>query len=247
MDLLFTGKHFLALVIAVIVIAAILFIMNKLKLKSSKIIIFTAVVFYVFEFLKQGYWVYSGVFAVEKLPLYPCNMPLYIMPFSIFGTQKMKDFLKPFLYVIFLGGGLLTLIYPSIILGTSATWNAGMENFVPFISVVAHATMVGVAIYLLTSGYYKIRKNDYIRIFVVIFTMYLVTYGFNKIFDTDFFFSNYGEGLPSFIQNIKSINELVFAIVVFLVGLGILYITYWSTLLFNKLNENKYMLELNVS
>ena len=240
MDLLFTTKHLIAIVIAVVVIALLLYIMTKMKLKSGKIIIFTATLFYVFEFLKQGYWVYSGIFSVEKLPLYPCNMPLYIMPFSIFGTEKIKNFLKPFLYVIFLGGGVLTIMYPSIILGTSASWTADMSNFVPFISVVAHAAMIGVGLYLLISGYYKISKNDYIRIFVVILTMYVITYIFNQMFGTDFFFSNFGNGLPSFFQNIREFSTILFAIVVFITGLLILYVSYWGTLIVNKRLNNKF-------
>lgn len=243
MDLLFTTKHLYAVIMAVFVIILLIYIMDRLKLESKKLIVFTAVLFYVFEVLKQGYWVYSGIFSVKKLPLYPCNMPLYIMPLSIFGSEKIKEFLKPFLYVIFVGGGVLTLAYPSIILGTSSTWTPQMQNFVPFLSVVAHGCMVGVGLYLLTSGYYKIRRYDFIRIFVVIFTAYLFVYLFNKGFDTDFFFSNYGDGLPRFLIDIKGVSELLFASLVFLSGLMILYSTYFVTLFVNKIMNNRFSKE----
>jgi hypothetical protein len=240
MELLFTAKHFIAIFIAIVVIVLVIYLMKKYDLKSDKIIIWTAIIFYVFEVLKQGYWIYSGLLVIQKLPLYPCNMPLYIFPFMIFGSAKIKEFLKPFLYVIFVGGGMLTLLYPSIILGTTPTWSFEMSNFVPFISVVAHAVMIGVGIYLLMSGYYKIRKYDYVRITVVILSMFLVTYVFNKIFGTDFFFSDTGIGLPSFYQDIKEFSEFLFATLVFLTGLSTLYITYLLTLLVNRLYKSKY-------
>lgn len=240
MDLLFTMKHLYAIIMAIGVMIALIYVMKKMQLKSNHLIIFTALLFYIFEVLKQGYWVYSGIFSIKKLPLYPCNMPLYIMPLSIFGSTKIKEYLKPFLYVIFAGGGVLTLLYPSIILGTSSTWTPEMQNFVPFISVVAHGCMVGVGVYLLESGYYQIRKYDFVRIFVVIFSLYIIVYVFNKQFDTDFFFSNYGDGLPSVITNLKNYSELLFSSVVFFTGLMVLYMTYWTTLLVDYFLHNRY-------
>lgn len=240
MDQLFSTKHLIAILIGIVVVTITLLFLNKKKWSSEKLMIITAVLFYIFEVLKQGYWIYSGIFSVHKLPLYPCNMPLYIFPFLIFGTDRMKEFIKPFLYVIFLGGGLLALIYPSIILGTSDTWTVSMQNFVPFISIIVHSLMIALGVYLVSSGFYKIRKYDYIRIFVTIFSMYVAVYIFNQLVGTDFFFSNEGNGLPGFLLSIKEFSIFIFASIVFLTGLLDLYVVYWITLLINKKKEYKF-------
>jgi hypothetical protein len=243
MDYLFTTDHLVATLTAVIVAVLLFLAMAGMQLKSRNVIVFISILFYLFEVLKQVYWIWTGAFSLERLPLHPCNMPLYILPFSLFGNDAQRTFLTPSLYLILITGGWVTLAYPAIILGSGSPeipgGVLGLENAWPFLNIVAHGVMLGVALYLVVSGYYQIREKDMIRVLCAYLFVFSFVHGFNRIFDTDFFFSNRGGGLPVIFDTIRNNSEFLFTLSLFSAGFLILGLSFGVTWVTTKCMQRR--------
>lgn len=93
---------------------------------------------------------------VGILPLYPCSIFMYAMPFAIWGKGNVRRAAQGYVCSLGLLGGLVNFVYPANILGSYSCFSfAGMHTF------FYHGGMVLCALTMLLSGehqYTGIRK-----------------------------------------------------------------------------------------
>ncbi len=86
------------------------------------------------------------------LPLYPCSIFMYAMPFAIWGKGLVRKAACGYVCSLGLLGGAINFIYPANILGAySCISFAGMHTF------FYHGTLVFCAVSMMLSGYYDPR------------------------------------------------------------------------------------------
>ena len=154
---MFTPLHFIfsALSIAAVVILAIY--VSKKNEKSIKTI-FTVLwaSLAVLEAVKIIWETFSGArvdfFAQGMLPLYPCSIFLYAMPFVIWGNDYLKRAGCGYVCTLGLVGGSVNFVYPATILG-----NYSCISFAGFHTFLYHGTMVFTALVLLLSGMHSYK------------------------------------------------------------------------------------------
>lgn len=84
---------------------------------------------------------------VGILPLYPCSIFMYAMPFAVWGRGNVQRAARGYVCTLGLLGGLINFVYPANILGTySCVSFAGMHTF------FYHGAIVLCAVTMLLSG-----------------------------------------------------------------------------------------------
>lgn len=85
------------------------------------------------------------------LPLYPCSIFMYAMPFAVWGKGQLRESACGYVCSLGLLGGAVNFVYPANILGSYSCLSfAGMHTF------FYHGTMVLCALTMLFSGYHKL-------------------------------------------------------------------------------------------
>lgn len=90
------------------------------------------------------------------LPLYPCSIFLYAMPFAVWGRGLVRRAACGYVCSLGLLGGLINFVYPANILG-----NYSCISFAGFHTFIYHGALVFCAFTMLLSGYHRytgIRK-----------------------------------------------------------------------------------------
>ncbi len=88
---------------------------------------------------------------IGLLPLYPCSIFMYAMPFALWGKGQVRESACGYVCSLGLLGGLINFIYPANILcAYSCLSFAGMHTF------FYHGTIVLCALTMLLSGYHKL-------------------------------------------------------------------------------------------
>ncbi len=86
------------------------------------------------------------------LPLYPCSIFLYAMPFAIWGRGWVRKAACGYVCSLGLLGGAINFVYPATILGTYSC-----ISFAGFHTFFYHGTLVFCAMTMLRSGYHSYR------------------------------------------------------------------------------------------
>ena len=84
------------------------------------------------------------------LPLYPCSIFMYAMPFAIWGRGYVRKAACGYVCTLGLLGGVINFVYPANILG-----NYSCISFAGFHTFLYHGTMVFCAATMLLSGYHS--------------------------------------------------------------------------------------------
>ena len=84
------------------------------------------------------------------LPLYPCSIYMYAMPFALWGQGELRRGACGYVCTLGLLGGLINFVYPANILG-----NYSCISFAGFHTFFYHGTMVMCALSMLVSGYHS--------------------------------------------------------------------------------------------
>ena len=154
---LFTPMHFVFSLIFIAVVVAACMCCRKIGEKKLKIV-FTALWAFlvVFEITKILWESLSGkVISFEWggiLPLYPCSIFMYAMPFAIFGRGKVRYIGCGYVCSLGLLGGSINFIYPATILGRYSC-----ISFAGFHTFFYHGAMVFCALVMLRSGYHSYK------------------------------------------------------------------------------------------
>ncbi len=155
---LFTPLH---IVFAVVVLIAIITLGLVLSKKSEKTIR-TAFTFIwaaalILEVVKIIWETFSGASVSFEwggvLPLYPCSIFMYAMPFAIFGKGWVRYMGCGYVCSLGLLGGAINFIYPANILN-----NYSCISFSGFHTFFYHGAIVFCALVMLKSGYHSYKK-----------------------------------------------------------------------------------------
>ena len=153
--------------------------------------------------------------------------------------EAVLNKIKPIIYTIFLTGGVAALIYPSLILGGNENWSFTVDNIRPAISILFHAVMVLLPVYMITSHYYQPKYKDVFIVETALIIMMIVVSIINVLFDSDFFFLNYGEGSP--IRELYYQNRLFLfrflTVVLHIVVIGVVHLS--STFIYQMIIKIK--------
>ena len=154
---MFTPLHFVfSAVSIVLVIVLSLYTAKKCEKTIRRVFGILWALMAVLEAAKILWETYTGATISFELggilPLYPCSIFLYAMPFAVWG----KDWVRKAAcgYVCSLGflGGTINFVYPATVLG-----NYSCISFAGFHTFFYHGALVFCAITMLCSGYHSFR------------------------------------------------------------------------------------------
>lgn len=154
---LFTPLHFLAAACWLVVIIAVCALLRK---KDEPVLrrVFGILwgVVTLLEIVKILWETYSGT-TVEfevggVLPLYPCSIFMYAMPFAIWGKGKVRYAACGYVCSLGLLGGAINFVYPANVLS-----NYSCISFAGFHTLFYHSVMVLCAMLMLLSGYHSYK------------------------------------------------------------------------------------------
>ena len=154
---MFTPLHliFAAILLAVTIICALLLSKKSERcIRTVFLVLWIALV--ILEVIKIVWETVSGASVnfemTGVLPLYPCSIFMYAMPFAIFGRGKMRYMGCGYVCSLGLLGGTINFIYPATILGSYSC-----ISFAGFHTFFYHGTMLFCAIVMLKSGYHSYK------------------------------------------------------------------------------------------
>lgn len=154
---LFTPLHFLfaAAVVAVLVLLCIRFSRKSEKALQTAYTVLWAVVV-VLEITKITWETVCGKTVSFEwggiLPLYPCSIFMYAMPFAIWGRGYVRKAACGYVCTLGTLGGVINFVYPANILG-----NYSCISFAGFHTLFYHGAIVFCAATMLASGYHSFK------------------------------------------------------------------------------------------
>lgn len=163
---MFTPLHFIVagIILALVIVCAIL-IRKKEKLIKPIFIVLWATVS-VLEVVKIVWESTTGnevrLEVTGILPLYPCSIFMYAMPFAIWGSGKVKQSACGYVCTLGLLGASVNFFYPMTVL-----YRYSIISFSAMHSMLYHAVMLFTCLTMLLSGYHRYTKvNSVIELFL---------------------------------------------------------------------------------
>jgi hypothetical protein len=156
---LFTPLHFIfSAIVLAIVIACALLLGKKKNERAIKItfvsIWVTMIVYEVAKILWETFAGSSVYFEAEGvLPLYPCSVFMYAMPFAIWGKGNVKQSACGYVCTMGFIGAAVNFFYPVTILP-----NYSCISFAGFHTFFYHGAMMFCCIVMLVSGYHRYNR-----------------------------------------------------------------------------------------
>ncbi|MGL5439001.1 MAG: hypothetical protein ACRDA4_01255 [Filifactoraceae bacterium] len=143
-------------------------------------------IYWIWEIYKFGKFDFS-----TTLPLYICSMFWILAPISAFRKDGFcKQTATAYICTISTIGGVFGLIF-NIHLN-----NHPFFSFIPIRSLIYHVIMLAVSSIMWSSGFYKVKKWDWFRIFIPVILMLIPSLILNYIFGWDYLFTAGGIGTP---------------------------------------------------
>ncbi len=155
---LFTPLHFAFSAFCILIIALICIFFRKGSERTLRTLFAVCwawlVVFEVSKILWETYTGASVNFEYRGiLPLYPCSIFMYAMPFAIWGRGRVRYAACGYVCSLGFLGGAINFIYPANILG-----NYSCISFAGFHTFMYHGAIVTTALLMLFSGYHSYKK-----------------------------------------------------------------------------------------
>jgi uncharacterized membrane protein YwaF len=194
----FGSKHLIGTSLMIILIAAFLILSLKVyKGKPRTIMIIATFTLIGLELFKYLFVLYErNALPEHMMPLQLCSFSLYAMPIVTFAKEKTAKFVMPFAYAVGLVSGLIVLIFPANVLGSSTNWFPVNGDLLPFQSFLYHATMVFFSLYIVLAKVYQPKLSDVKRAFFILLGVALVAFNVNLLLETDFMLLRVGNGNP---------------------------------------------------
>ncbi len=151
---LFTPLHFLfsGILLTLVILSAVYVARRRHLIKPAFIGIWVFLV--VFEIVIVTWESLSGAVVgldlKTNLPLYPCSLFLYAMPFAIWGRGKIKTAFCGYVCTLGLLGAAVNFLYPANRLSTYSC-----ISFVGFHTFLFHGGMLFTSLVMLVSGYHR--------------------------------------------------------------------------------------------
>lgn len=192
---IFGRKHIIGLVVSIIAIVVTLLVCHfvfRNKSEKTKIWVLRtfAIIILVVEFIKQTLILSHGkTIGLSTYPINLCHTALIVFPLVAFGGQnnKFANFFKPYTFCIPLIAGIMTLVYPSNVLGDGEYW-FGNGEYLPIISFIYHSIMIIFPLYMVISKFYKPKPIDALWAGLTVFGYSIFISIYNVIVKYDFCF-----------------------------------------------------------
>ena len=154
---MFTPLHFIVagILLAMVIVGAILVHKKEKIIKPLFIILWATVT--VLEVVKITWESTTGnevrLEVAGILPLYPCSIFMYAMPFAIWGKGKWKQMGCGYVCTLGLLGGSVNFFYPMTVL-----YRYSILSFSAMHSMIFHAVMLFTCLTMLLSGYHRYTR-----------------------------------------------------------------------------------------
>lgn len=156
---MFTPLHFTVagIILAIVIICALLIRKRERLIRPVFIALWATVS--VLEVVKITWESTTGnTVSLEVtgiLPLYPCSIYMYAMPFAIWGKGKVKQAACGYVCTLGLLGGAVNFFYPMTVL-----FRYSIISFSAMHSMIYHAVMLFTCLAMLLSGYHRYTRVD---------------------------------------------------------------------------------------
>ena len=155
---LFTPLHFVASACWIGLIVLVCVLLRKKEEKTLRAVFtglwITVVVLEITKILWETFCGTAVNFEVAGiLPLYPCSIFMYALPFAIWGKGKVRYAACGYVCSLGLLGGAINFVYPANILN-----NYSCISFAGFHTLFYHGVMVLCAALMLLTGYHSYKK-----------------------------------------------------------------------------------------
>lgn len=160
---LFTPMHFVvsAIWLALVIGLAILLMKKGSDKTVKKVFTILWIALVSLELIKILWETYSGPNAnfevFGMLPLYPCSIMMYALPFAIWGNEIMKKCAYGYICTLGLLGATINFFYPATILP-----NYSVISFAGFHTMFYHSTMLFIALTVILKGYNRYKAEKWI-------------------------------------------------------------------------------------
>lgn len=224
--IVFGPKHLIGTLFVSILIAVTLIYTLKYYKGKPKTIMIVATFFLIgLELFKYLFVLYErDALPEHMMPLQLCSYSLYAMPIVTFAKEKTARFVMPFAYSVGLVSGLIVLLYPANVLGSSPNWFPVNGDILPFQSFLYHATMVFFSIYVVKANVYNPTFSDLKRAFLILLGVAVIAFNVNILLETDFMLLRVGKGNP--LNFLIDIHYSIYLISLILLGLLLLSFTF---------------------
>ena len=163
---MFTPLHFIvaSIILAIVILCAVL--IHKKDNLIKPVFIFLWATVSVLEVVKIVWESTTGntvkLEVTGILPLYPCSIFMYAMPFAIWGKGKAKQAACGYVCTLGLLGGSVNFFYPMTVL-----YRYSIISFSAMHSMIYHAVMLFTCLTMLLSGYHRYtRVNNVLDLFL---------------------------------------------------------------------------------
>lgn len=172
--------------IGAILIAVIIFLKrNKIAkisrdktqriLKISAFILLVNMIIYTFGNLYFGSFDYKTM-----LPFHLCFIANYLFMFGILFNKE--SILKMTFFISFIGP-IPAILWPDLI--------STIDNFNFWQLIISHHFFMNMSLFSYYALGYVVEKKDYIKIFILLNVLLLLSWPLNKLLDTNYIFTNY--------------------------------------------------------
>lgn len=157
---MFTPLHFVFAAICLTIVLFFCFFISKRGEKTTRTVfgVLWAVIV-ILEITKIIWETYTGKTVnfewAGVMPLYPCSIFMYAMPFAIWGKGVVRHAACGYVCSLGLLGGSINFVYPATILGSYSC-----ISFAGFHTFLYHGVIVFCALTMLLSGYHSYKKVD---------------------------------------------------------------------------------------
>ena len=181
---------------------------SMMILKICAVILLINMIIYTFGNLYYGSFDYK-----EMLPFHLCFIANYMFMFGILFNKE--SVLKLTLFISFIGP-IPAILWPDLI--------STFDNFNFWQLIISHHFFLNVSLFSYYSLNYYITSKDYLKVFILINILLLIAYPLNKIFDTNYIFTN---NIPdNVIELYPFIEKFPTLLVLEVIGLIISFIIY---------------------
>jgi len=184
--------------ITVLAVVLVCVFLRKTHEKQNKWLIFGAgILLLILELIKQFLWMWNPVsgwgYYWSGFPWHLCSIPMFlffIIPFLKDG--KIKRAMCSFVGTFGLLGGVIVMLYPATVLNTSLI-------IITIQTMVHHATLVIVGVYVTVSGRVKLDRKNLKETLLSAFIIFAIAVSVALVLNTLFyFFRDYLGGNGSF-------------------------------------------------
>lgn len=147
-------------------------------LRVGATILLLNMIIYTFGNLYYGSFNYK-----EMLPFHLCFIANYMFMFAVY--TKNINILRITIFMCFIGP-IPAILWPDLV--------STIDNFNFWQLVISHHFFLNLSLFSYYALNYRVRKIDYLKTFIFLNVLLILSYPFNKLFDTNYCFTNYMPG-----------------------------------------------------